>query len=194
MGVLRTPLPMPAELRGTLRPMEIGRSVRQSPYLCVLTMVLLPKATDVSGPVREKVERLLGRTGLSAAADADVQAVQHAEPDSGGVVLITQLPAYVSTTSDVWHARIRAERGRTVAGYAPGVGRSGSGQPQRPGASQASLSTRIRLSGKTSENVEPLPSSLTTCNSPPWRCATCLAMASPSPVPPDSRERLRSTR
>ena len=121
MGVLRTPLPMPAELRGTLRPMEIGRSVRQSPYLCVLTMVLLPKATDVSGPVREKVERLLGRTGLSAAADADVQAVQHAEPDSGGVVLITQLPAYVGTTSDVWHARIRAERGRTVAGYPPGV-------------------------------------------------------------------------
>ena len=28
----------------------------------------------------------------------------------------------------------------------------------------------------------------------PWRCSTCLTMAKPRPVPPVSRERLRSTR
>jgi hypothetical protein len=54
--------------------------------------------------------------------------------------------------------------------------------------------TRTRTAGKTSLNVEPLPGSLAMSSSPPWRCMTCLTIASPSPVPPDSRERLPSTR
>jgi len=41
---------------------------------------------------------------------------------------------------------------------------------------------------------EPLPGSLSISNEPPWRCATCLTIDSPSPVPPVSRERLPSTR
>ena len=39
-----------------------------------------------------------------------------------------------------------------------------------------------------------LPGVLVIRSSPPWRWTTCLAIARPRPVPPDSRERLRSTR
>ena len=40
----------------------------------------------------------------------------------------------------------------------------------------------------------PAPSSLETPTVPPWFSVTCLTMASPSPVPPVSRDRARSTR
>ena len=53
---------------------------------------------------------------------------------------------------------------------------------------------RTRTAGKTSRKVDPLPGSLSMSSSPPCRCMTCLTIASPSPVPPDSRERLLSTR
>ncbi len=50
------------------------------------------------------------------------------------------------------------------------------------------------LPGKVTEKVEPLPSPLVISSDAPWRCSTCFTMASPRPVPPVSRERLRSTR
>eukprot|EP01037_Dinobryon_pediforme_P003468 gene3468-3513_t len=53
---------------------------------------------------------------------------------------------------------------------------------------------RKRLAGKVTENTEPLPSVLAMSSVAPWRCSTCLTMARPRPVPPVSRERLRSTR
>lgn len=57
-----------------------------------------------------------------------------------------------------------------------------------------SCTVRTRCAGNVIENVAPCPSTLTISSSAPWRCATCLTIASPSPVPPVSRERLRSTR
>ena len=39
-----------------------------------------------------------------------------------------------------------------------------------------------------------MPSSLATRTTPPWFSATCFTIARPSPVPPVSRERARSTR
>ena len=54
--------------------------------------------------------------------------------------------------------------------------------------------TRTRAAGSMKRNSDPLPGSLCTSNSPPWRCTTCLTIDSPSPVPPVSRERLPSTR
>jgi len=53
---------------------------------------------------------------------------------------------------------------------------------------------RRRIAGKMTEKVEPLPTVLVMRSAAPWRCSTCLTIASPSPVPPVSRERLRSTR
>ena len=53
---------------------------------------------------------------------------------------------------------------------------------------------RSRLAGKTIAKVEPTPGVLSILSSALWRCATCLTIARPSPVPPVSRERLRSTR
>ena len=41
---------------------------------------------------------------------------------------------------------------------------------------------------------EPRPGVLVIFSSAPCRCSTCLTMARPKPVPPVSRERLRSTR
>ena len=43
-------------------------------------------------------------------------------------------------------------------------------------------------------NVDPAPSALHTDTVPPWLVATCLTIASPSPVPPVARERAGSTR
>ncbi len=48
--------------------------------------------------------------------------------------------------------------------------------------------------GMTSVNVEPSPSRESTSTSPPWFEATWRTMARPSPVPPVSRLRARSTR
>src|SRR5206468_4106426 len=48
--------------------------------------------------------------------------------------------------------------------------------------------------GSRTSKVEPAASSLVTRTSPPWFSATCLTIASPSPVPPVSRDRARSTR
>lgn len=47
---------------------------------------------------------------------------------------------------------------------------------------------------ETSVKRDPTPIVLSILSSAPWRCATCLTMAKPSPVPPVSRDRLRSTR
>jgi len=47
---------------------------------------------------------------------------------------------------------------------------------------------------KVNRTPEPLPGVLSINSSAPWRCDTCLTMARPKPVPPVSRERLRSTR
>ena len=41
---------------------------------------------------------------------------------------------------------------------------------------------------------QPWPGALVMPSLAPWRCSTCLTMARPRPVPPVSRERLRSTR
>lgn len=43
-------------------------------------------------------------------------------------------------------------------------------------------------------NVEPVPGRLHSRTSPAWLAATCLTMASPSPVPPVARERAGSMR
>ncbi len=59
---------------------------------------------------------------------------------------------------------------------------------------QRTTHQRRRFAGKVTEKVEPLPSSLVISSDAPWRCSTCFTMASPRPVPPVSRERLRSTR
>jgi MATE family multidrug resistance protein len=56
------------------------------------------------------------------------------------------------------------------------------------------LASRTRPAGNTSTKRDPLPTVLSTRNSAPCRCTTCLTMASPRPVPPVSRERLRSMR
>ena len=48
--------------------------------------------------------------------------------------------------------------------------------------------------GMRSVNVEPKPSCDCTVTRPPWFVATWRTMASPSPVPPVSRLRARSTR
>ena len=53
---------------------------------------------------------------------------------------------------------------------------------------------RKRPAGKRMEKAEPAPGLLSMASSAPCRCATCLTMASPKPVPPVSRERLRSMR
>ncbi len=56
-------------------------------------------------------------------------------------------------------------------------------------------STRCtRREGRRTVNVLPRPGSLTTSSSAWWRSSTCLTIASPRPVPPVARERLRSTR
>ena len=48
--------------------------------------------------------------------------------------------------------------------------------------------------GNEISNVVPRPSSLSTSIVPPWFSTTCFTIASPSPVPPVSLERARSTR
>src|SRR5690606_29099574 len=48
--------------------------------------------------------------------------------------------------------------------------------------------------GMRSVNVDPTPGLLHSRTSPPWLAATCLTMASPSPVPPVARERALSAR
>ena len=58
----------------------------------------------------------------------------------------------------------------------------------------AASSARSRPGGKRIVKVEPAPGVLSISSSAPWRCTTCLTIARPSPVPPVSRERLRSTR
>jgi hypothetical protein len=55
-------------------------------------------------------------------------------------------------------------------------------------------SGRTRDAGSTMLKLEPAPGVLAIFSSPPCRCTTCLTIARPSPVPPVSRERLRSTR
>ncbi|WHZ11472.1 MAG: hypothetical protein OJF60_001911 [Burkholderiaceae bacterium] len=54
--------------------------------------------------------------------------------------------------------------------------------------------TLTRLAGNSSVNFEPRPGVLSIASSAPCRSATCLTIARPRPVPPVSRERLRSTR
>ena len=51
-----------------------------------------------------------------------------------------------------------------------------------------------RFAGNQALKRLPLPGSLTISRCAWWRLSTCLTMASPRPVPPVSRERLRSTR
>ena len=48
--------------------------------------------------------------------------------------------------------------------------------------------------GRVNRKVLPWLSSLSARMEPPWASMMCLAMARPSPVPPDSRERALSTR
>ena len=57
-----------------------------------------------------------------------------------------------------------------------------------------SETARTLAAGKTMEKHEPRPTWLSIRSSAPCRWATCLTMARPRPVPPVSRERLRSTR
>src|SRR6478672_2592606 len=53
---------------------------------------------------------------------------------------------------------------------------------------------RTRAGPKRQAKVLPLPTSLAMSRRASCRPSTCLAMARPSPVPPDSRERLVETR
>jgi putative MATE family efflux protein len=53
---------------------------------------------------------------------------------------------------------------------------------------------RNRLAENWIAKVDPVPGVLSIFSSAPCRCTTCLTMARPRPVPPVSRERLRSTR
>ncbi len=48
--------------------------------------------------------------------------------------------------------------------------------------------------GSRTSNRVPCPNSLVTTTRPPWFSATCLTIDRPSPVPPVSRDRARSTR
>jgi len=48
--------------------------------------------------------------------------------------------------------------------------------------------------GRLTRTVVPTSGSLAMCSAPPWAATRCLTMASPSPVPPSSRERALSTR
>ena len=63
---------------------------------------------------------------------------------------------------------------------APGVGAQGAAAPSAPGS--------VKLT------VVPWPSALSTWSSPPWAWTRCFTIASPSPVPPTSRDRVLSTR
>ncbi len=56
------------------------------------------------------------------------------------------------------------------------------------------LAVRSRDAGSQARKVLPRPTSESTSSWPWCRISTCLTIASPSPVPPVSRERLRSTR
>ncbi len=67
-------------------------------------------------------------------------------------------------------------------------------QPQMRQTARVLTLARRRCAGRWALNVEPWPSALRQCPAAQWRCNTCLAMASPRPVPPLSRERLRSMR
>ncbi|MBS0342641.1 MAG: MATE family efflux transporter [Proteobacteria bacterium] len=70
MGVLQALLPVWAELHGARREHEVGKSVRQSLYLCAATIVIgmaillnpdaLLRWTEVPAAMREEVERYLG--------------------------------------------------------------------------------------------------------------------------------------
>lgn len=70
MGVLQALLPVWAELHGARREQEVGRSVRQSLYLCAATIVVgmaillnpgaLLRWTEVPDTMRAEVERYLG--------------------------------------------------------------------------------------------------------------------------------------
>lgn len=70
MGIFQALLPLWAEQRGAGQPLAIGRSLRQSMYLCVLacvlgmTLLLMPDAllrwTDVPDALQQEVKRYLG--------------------------------------------------------------------------------------------------------------------------------------
>ena len=47
----------------------------------------------------------------------------------------------------------------------------------------------VQTLGSVKKNVLPFPSTLSAQIWPPWACTMCLAMASPSPVPPPLRAR-----
>src|SRR5690606_22480459 len=51
-----------------------------------------------------------------------------------------------------------------------------------------------RVAGNRTANLLPAPGRLVMSSVAWWRSTTCLTIASPSPVPPVARERLRSTR
>ncbi len=51
-----------------------------------------------------------------------------------------------------------------------------------------------QFAGTAIWKVDPSPTTLSTVTLPPWAWATCLTIAKPSPVPPRSRLRPRSTR
>jgi hypothetical protein len=78
------------------------------------------------------------------------------------------------------------------------IGIDGHGSPvcghALAGRQPGSTKPRSRFAGKVTEKTDPLPKTLAMSNVAPWRCSTCLTIARPSPVPPVSRERLRSTR
>ena len=69
-------------------------------------------------------------------------------------------------------------------------------QTKKPGAAHAAVDCNlaVRATGNRTVKLLPRPSSLFTSSCASCRCSTCLTIASPSPVPPVSRDRLRSTR
>jgi hypothetical protein len=75
----------------------------------------------------------------------------------------------------------------------PQVGRAKTGKTVQANANRRAIRPIYGDPGNVTMKVEPLPSSLWASTRPPCCSATCFTMARPSPVPPVSRERARST-
>lgn len=74
------------------------------------------------------------------------------------------------------------------------VGHAGSLAGSRHGPPMSRYRSGNGYPGKRQRMVVPTPTSLSAVTVPPWASIRCLTMASPSPVPPASRDRAGSTR
>ena len=94
-----------------------------------------------------------------------------------------------------FQAEARGGREKFAENPRVGTGAPGRSRATRRARGQRSGSGgRRRLAGNSAENSDPRPGALSISSRAPWRSSTCLTMARPRPVPPVSRERLRSMR